>query len=236
MPNSSSSAVEAPPPIDPRGLDERRIATGVAIGLPLVTLSVAAVIGILMGPATSILVIAAGVLLGVIAILWASIRILSGDAPLSPEVEALDSTSGVGALDSKKFMLLRALKDLENEHAIGKIEDDDFAAIAGTYRRELKTVLRQMDMALDPHRARAEEAIRSHLIKAGLVAPGYRGEQAPPERESDRDVDPVVVVAKPMKKSARLACSKCGESNEPDAKFCKGCATNLREKEATDAS
>src|SRR5688500_4514342 len=88
--------------------DEQRIAKGIAIGLPLVTLTIAAVVGILVGPATSILVLAAGLLLGVIAILWGSLRILSGDAALPPELEALDmAAQGVDALASRKKMLLR---------------------------------------------------------------------------------------------------------------------------------
>ncbi len=213
-------------------MDERRIAMGVAIGLPLVTLSAAAVVGILLGPATSILVIAAGLLLGVIAIFWASLRVLTGDAPLPPELEMLEMASqGVDGLATRKKMLLRALKDLENERGIGKIEEEDYEAVASTYRAELKAVLKQMDAALDPHRGRAEEAVRAHLVKVGLVSPGYRG--APPPPESDREVDDASA-KKTAKTTAqpRLTCPKCGESNEPDAKFCKECATKLSAKDA----
>jgi ribosomal protein L40E len=189
-------------------LDEARIAKGVAIGLPIVTVVGAAAVGVTMGPATSILVVAAGLLLGVIAILWGSIRILSGDAPLSPELEELDMRAqGNDPLTSRKKMLLRALKDLENERAIGKIEPEDYEPIAAQYRAELKAVLTKIDESLAPTRALAEEAAKKFLAKAKLEA---KDEESKPEVDEER-----------------VACPKCEAKNEPDAKFCKECATKL---------
>jgi hypothetical protein len=160
-------------------LDEHRLARGVALGLPLATLSLAAVVGMLVGPATSLLVVAAGLLLAAIALLWGSIRVVSGDAELAPELAEIDMASaGVDPLGSRKKMLLRALKDLENERGIGKLEEDDYEQIAATYRTELKSLLRKIDESLAPHRAKAEELARSHLVRAGVSAAGYRGEQA----------------------------------------------------------
>ncbi|HSO31144.1 MAG TPA: hypothetical protein VLT33_01475, partial [Labilithrix sp.] len=123
-------------------LDERRIARGVAIGLPLVTVTVALAVGVIIGPAMAILILAAGMLLGVIALFWASLRVLSGDAALSPELEALDATAhAVDALASRKTMLVRALKDLDNERALGKLEADDHEQLSTTYRAELKEIM-----------------------------------------------------------------------------------------------
>ncbi len=205
-------------------LDEQRLTRWISLGLPAVTVLVAIGVGVAAGPAPSILVLAAGLLLGVIGLFWTSIRILSGDAELSPELAALDTTAqGVDTLSSRKKMLLRALKDLENERAIGKMEDEDFEQIASTYRAELKGVLQRIDESLAPHRARAEEALRGHLEKVGLT------EAAP--QETAPEPEPVAQAA-----PARVSCASCGESNEPDAKFCKGCATKLTVVKAEDAS
>lgn len=235
-------------PRDDAPSDEQRIARAVAVGLPLVTLAGASIVGVIVGPATSILVLAAGLLLGVIALLWSSLRVLSGDAELSPELEALDmAAQGVDALASRKTMLLRALKDLENERAIGKLEDEDFEQISSTYRAELKAVLRRIDDTLAPHRAKAEEAAREHLVRAGIVAAGYRGalprddarataaaKAVPPDakgapRAADAKKDGRATAGEDATKdaAARVACPTCGGSNEPDAKFCKECATRL---------
>ncbi|HVH41900.1 MAG TPA: zinc ribbon domain-containing protein [Labilithrix sp.] len=198
-------------------LDERRLGRNVAIGLPILTITLALIVGVIVGPATSVLVLAAGLLLGVIALLWSSLRILSGDVALAPEIEALDmAAQGVDALSSRKKMLLRALKDLESEHAIGKMEDEDYEQISLTYRAELKTVLKRIDETLAPHRSKAEEVARAHLRKVGLT-------DIEPSTENSEVETPVAGESEP----SRVPCPKCGESNEADAKFCKECATKL---------
>ncbi len=234
-------------------LDERRIARGVAIGLPLVTVTLAAVMGVTIGAPMAILVLTAGMLLGVIGLFWASLRILSGDAPLSPELEALDASAhAVDALASRKKMLLRALKDLDNERALGKLEDDDHEQLSQTYRGELKDVLARIDASLEPHRKKAEDAARVYLAsaKAGLVEEGYRG-TPPADDDGDDDDDDVAVVSEPVVAKAvvaekteaaptRVACPKCSTSNEVDAAFCKKCGASLAKdakgaKDAKDA-
>lgn len=201
--------------------DDPRLPRLLAWALPPVTVVAAGVVGVAVSPATSILVLAAGVLLGVIALFWTSVRILSGDVELSPELLALDmGAHGVDALAARKKMLLRALKDLENERAIGKIEDEDFQQIAGTLRAELKTVLQRIDDSLAPHRARADEIAREHLAKVGL---GAVDKDEPPTPRVKEKPDPEPSGDAP----ARVACPSCGESNETDAKFCKACATKL---------
>ena len=228
-------------------LDERRIARGVAIGLPLVTLSTAAVVGVVIGASMAILVLAAGMLLGVIALFWASLRVLSGDAALSPELEALDATvHAVDALSSRKRMLVRALKDLDNERALGKLEAEDHEQLTGVYRAELKDVLKRIDASLEPHRPQAESAAHAYLVNAGLVDSGYRG--APPpakepapvvgddEEDDSDDGDDGAAAEEPTKgvepvaTPARVTCPSCAVSNEPDATFCKKCGAALAAK------
>jgi hypothetical protein len=170
-----------------------------------------------------ILVLAAGVMLGVIALLWNSLRVLSGDAALPPELEAIDGAArGIDALSSRRKMLLRALKDLDNEHALGKLDQEDQEDVARTYRAELKEIMRRIDESLAPHREKAEALARAHLVKVGLVETGYRGDLPPPEESSAPDVTAPTP-------SDRRACAKCDVANEPDAKFCKGCGAPLAE-------
>lgn len=224
--------------VEASGVDEQRIARIVSLGLPAVTIVGAMVVGFTYGAATSILVVAAGLLLGVISLLWASIRILSGDAPLPPEIEALDMAEGGDALLGRKKMLLRALKDLENERAIGKIETEDFEQVSQTYRAELKTVLRLIDETLAPTRSLAEDAVRAHLAAVGLSdgaakkarananAKAKRADDTPsPESDTEAETEAETAASEA---DARVACPKCDASNEPDAKFCKECATALK--------
>lgn len=209
---------------DGTSFDERRLSRLVATWLPIVTAVAGWSAVVLVGPATGILVFAAGVMLGVIALLWSSLRVLSGDAPLPPELEAIDASArGIDALSSRKKMLLRALKDLDNERALGKIDEDDHADVARTYREELKDVMRRIDESLAPHRAKAEEIANAYLQKVGAVA--KTDAEAAPAPEEAPSAEEKAAPAAPE----RRACPKCEVSNEPDAKFCKGCGAAISE-------
>jgi ribosomal protein L40E len=253
--------------------DERRIARGVAIGLPSASVAVAVVVGLVLGVPMAVLVLAAGALLGVIALLWASLRVLSGDAPLPPELEALDAAAhGVDALAGRKKMLLRAIKDLDNERALGKLEDEDYEQVASSYRNDLKDVMRKIDASLEPFRAKAEEALRAHMdaldggedddddeaekvkpsarartksktkarVKAkskpssGAAVQASKDEDTDTDTATDKDEDEDGAVANADAVAARVVCARCEASNEPDAKFCKGCGATLGKQEDAD--
>jgi hypothetical protein len=217
-------------------IDERRIARAVSIGLPFATVATALVVGTIIGPALAILVLAAGMILGVIALFWASLRVLSGDAPLSPELEALDAKAhAVDALSSRKRMLVRALKDLDNERALGKLDAEDYEQLATVARGELREVLRRVDASLDPHRSQAEDAARAYLQKrlgdaTDEPAPVVAAPSEPESLDDAEDSDPSLATArvKPeVEAKARVSCSACATSNEVDAAFCKKCGGAL---------
>jgi hypothetical protein len=149
--------------------DDAKLARVALGGLPVLTIAIALGLGLMRGPALSILALAGGVLLGVIVLFWSSLRVLSGEVPLSPELDALENRS-TGSLDllARKKMLLRALKDLENERAVGKMGQEDFDELSAGLRAELKGVLRRIDASLAPHRAEAERALREHFTSLGL--------------------------------------------------------------------
>ncbi|HLK45807.1 MAG TPA: zinc ribbon domain-containing protein, partial [Acidimicrobiales bacterium] len=184
----------------------------VALGVPAATLVGAAAAGVSAGVGSALLVLAAGTLVGTIALLWASVRTLSGDAPLTRALEA--SVAGaprVDALAEQKKRVLRALKDLEVEHALGKIDDADHGALVARYRAEAKDLMREMDLGVEPQREEAERVAREYLRKAGLGG----ADGAPEPRAAGVTPD-------------RMACGACGASNEVDAAFCKQCGETMR--------
>ena len=85
----------------------------------------------------------------------------------------------VDALAEQKRRVLRALKDLENEHALGKIDDADYEAIAMQYRDEAKAMMREMDRErrAGPGRGREDRAASTSPPRAS-VAPSDRRPQA----------------------------------------------------------
>jgi hypothetical protein len=188
---------------------ERRIARNLSLGLPAATVVGAMGIGVVFGVGPALLTLAAGALVGVIALLWASLRTLGGDAPIAQGlVEAATTRTNVSYLRERKRMVLRALKDLELEHSVGKIDDLDYAEISGKYREQAKAILKELDVEVEPLRPKAEQIAAQFLKKKGLSpdAPKSTKVEAPPE-----------VVA------PRLECPRCATSNDPDAAFCKKC-------------
>ncbi|MEO8874790.1 MAG: hypothetical protein ABI461_04310, partial [Polyangiaceae bacterium] len=103
---------------------ERSLARAVGIGIPVLTLAIAIGVTITSSLGPGLLVFAAGALLGTITLMWASLRTLGGDAPLPVglAMTALVSRDDRAVAERKRKVLL-ALKDLEHERDIGKIDD-----------------------------------------------------------------------------------------------------------------
>jgi hypothetical protein len=213
---------------------ERSLGRYVAIGLPAVSVLGAVAVGLAANLGSALLVLAAGGLLGAIALFWASMRTLTGDAPLPSQLAAAASTQrvGVNALPDRKRAALRALKDLESEHAIGKIDDADYEELVGQYREKAKAVLRLMDERVAPAREEAERMAHAYLAKRGLdgeaaaddaVAEPPPQQEADEERETDGEAD-----GKAVDESPRVKCPACDGSNEPDAAFCKQCGKRMK--------
>ncbi len=114
----------------------------------------------LFGPGPWILALALLALGSAIAWLWSSLLALDSDTPLTLD-EALTMVVPT-AEEEKKQSVLRALKDLEYERAVGKISSEDFAALVTRYRREAKELLYfiDQDQAADHEAAEAELAAR----------------------------------------------------------------------------
>ena len=164
---------------------EKKLAEYARIGLPLLTVAIALTAGVVQGPASAILVLAGGALIGVIAIFWASVRTLLGETPLSgADAYALAAPR---AEEERKRAVLRALKDLEFERSVGKISEEDYVELVARYRGEAKRLLREIDAEAQPRHERAEALVAKRLRREGLTSPGT-GET---ETEDDSDEAPV---------------------------------------------
>jgi hypothetical protein len=179
------------PPFDP--------ATA-ALGLAGLTVVAGLSVGLVFGVASALLAFVTGALLGAILLVWHSLRTLAGDADVDPALEV--ATTHRTDLSERKQRALRALKDIEQEHAVGKIDAADFAMLDAEYRSRAKDVIREMDASLDAYRAKAEAMVSAHLAK-----------HAQPK-------------ASPAA-AERPTCSSCEATNDADATFCKKCGAKL---------
>jgi len=90
--------------------------------------------------------------------------------------------------ETRRGQALLAIKDLEFDHATGKLSDEDYAALKGRFTRDALQVLREE--ATDP--AETLVARRRALLERG-VAPAMACPRCGPRPESDA-----------------LFCSSCG--------------------------
>lgn len=132
---------------------------------PLSVVVAAAVLGHFFGLGLALLIFAGGTLGGSIWLIWSSLQGLGGDVPITLE-EAI-SLGAPSAEEEQKRAVLRALKDLEYERAVGKISEEDYASLAEHYRGEAKRLLRVVDKDLGPERERAERILAERLAQVG---------------------------------------------------------------------
>lgn len=128
-------------------------------------------------------------LLALIA-LWNSFRValgsvMSGDAGSHGLTGSDDLPDRAALLDEKKS-LLRAIKDLEYEHAVGKTSAEDFKRLDLAYRVRAKEVLALLDRDLLPYQEKAEA-----LLAAGSASEPKKAKKASKRaaREASEAVD-----------------------------------------------
>lgn len=202
----------------------------VRMGIPLATLVFAIVMGVFMGAAGVVLVLAAGALVGVIAVFWASIRTLFGETPLSgADAYALGAPR---AEEERKQAVLRALKDLEFERSVGKISDADYKVLVSKYRAEAKHLLRVLDEESAPRRARVEGLVSKRLEKEGFLST-----KAPkPEDMKAEEQDENAEQGEASEARPEHVCSQCGTQNDADAVFCKKCGARQKTEQVSESA
>ena len=114
------------------------------------------------------------------------------------------------ALEREKLLVLRAIKELEFDRAMGKLSEDDFREMGGRLRLRAAGLLRQLD-AGSGYRAQIESDLQKRLGESGA-------RPNPPRSGAD---------SRGAKASADRVCAICATVNDADAKFCKGCGEPL---------
>ncbi len=186
---------------------EERITRALPVLGPVVVVVAAFAAAYVVDIGASLLVLAGGVLLAVIGTLWASVRTLVGEAPTSLDVAL--ALAAPTAAEEQKRAVLQALKDLEHERSLGKLDDADYTELKTRYRSQAKRLLQELDRDLEPRRAVAEAWVARALAGGSASAAARRA----PRASGDG--------------GKRPACGGCGTHNEPDARFCKGCGAKM---------
>jgi len=135
---------------------------------PLLLLFLVVVGGALYGVAPAILILGGGFLVLGLVLSWMSLGELTNEEPLSLE-EALE----LGAPDHReqeKASVLRALKDLEQEHRFGKITEEEFSVESARLRHQAKRLLASLDESVKTRRLAVEARVKRVLTKQANVS------------------------------------------------------------------
>jgi zinc ribbon protein len=116
------------------------------------------------------------------------------------------------ALEREKTLVLRSIKELEFDHAMGKVSEKDFADMGARLRARATRLMRQLDAGAG-YRSEIEKEITKRIGAAPPVAGSQ--EQA---RGGSKEQEPPSVAG---------ACPSCGTSNDTDARFCKHCGHSI---------
>lgn len=109
------------------------------------------------------------------------------------------------ALEREKALVLRSLKELEFDFAMGKMSRADFDEMAGRLRRRAVGLMRQLD-AGGGYREQIEQEVARRLGRSD--GDGFS------RRPDEQAV-------------ALRTCEDCGTTNDADARFCKSCGAKL---------
>lgn len=108
------------------------------------------------------------------------------------------------ALEREKALVLRSLKELEFDFAMGKMAKADFDEMSGRLRARALGLMRQLD-AGGGYKEQIEKEVQLRLESEGF-SPRFTDSSA---------------TAKAV--ALQTICEGCGTENDPDAKFCKNC-------------
>ena len=177
---------------------------------PAVVLALAAGVGgygLWNGGRTSVpfLVMATLALGWVVWLAFRAAQALTKDAPVA-EAGAVVTGKRRKELEREKQALLKALKELDFDHQMGKVSDKDFADISSTYRARAIRVMRQLDDAGRDYEAMIAKEVAERAKKSTV--------DSPPSTAVAPAADPT-------------RCPKCATKNDSDAEFCKKCGGKL---------
>ncbi len=114
--------------------------------------------GTLYGVGPAILITAAGLLILALVLAWLSLGELTSEEPLTLE-EALE-LAAPDHREQEKASVLRALKDLEQEHRFAKISDAEFNQESTRLRHQAKRLLATLDESGKARKIRVEAQLK----------------------------------------------------------------------------
>lgn len=121
------------------------------------------------------------------------------------------------ALEREKFLVLRSIKELEFDFAMGKVAQADYDEMVGLLRTRAIRLMRELESGAE-YRKLIEKELEVRLGRKPAPLPlPEPGQTAPPADGAHAQAGA----------SAAQYCPQCGVPSDIDARFCKACGTRL---------
>jgi hypothetical protein len=144
---------------------------------------------------------------------------------VTPDVPQVVGGRTRAALEREKSLVLRSIKELEFDRAMGKLSEKDFNEMSARLRGRASRLMRQLDAGTN-YRSEIEKEIARRIgstatqpLVPPVQEPAYGANQEDTFAAADPDGLEQPIVAP--------ACASCGTQNDPDARFCKNCGHGL---------
>lgn len=177
-----------------------------------------------------------GIIVLSITVVVSSFVAVAGYRSLSPLVtpEAAHESVPVGgraraALEREKALVLRTIKELEFDHAMGKTATADFEEMRDRLRLRAVGLIRQLDGSDYKEAIARDLAARAgHPVAPAPGAPNVPDAAVPAHAPGPSPfADLTAAPAPPASAVAPRDCAQCATSNDGDARFCKRCGASL---------
>lgn len=145
--------------------------------------------------------------------------------------EASETTDMAGgrtraALEREKVLVLRSIKELEFDRAMGKVSAADFSDMAGRLRARAVGLIHQLDQGGTGYRELIERELAVRLATP-VGAPSSTPRQASSRSAKSDLAESAIESAGRASPVQALRCESCRTLNDLDARFCKGCGQRL---------
>jgi hypothetical protein len=151
--------------------------------------------------------------LTIFAAAWVGVAALRTFMPLagkmSPHGGQILGGRTRAALEREKSLVLRSIKDLEFDRAMGKVSEKDFTEMGARLRVRAAGLMRQLDAGAG-YREQIEKEIEKRIGKSEVTRSRSDADAGPKEQ------DPAYTV-----------CVQCQTANDLDARFCKSCGSKI---------
>jgi hypothetical protein len=132
------------------------------------------------------------------------------------------------ALEREKALVLRSIKELEFDRAMGKVSNRDFDEMAARLRGRAMMLIKQADEGGAGYRELIERELSGRLAARGRTTGTQQSDvSAALEPDAADDIVPRASGAARVDANGDRVCADCGTGNDMDAAFCKRCGTRL---------